>query len=107
MMHELTLAKISTWFWATVPVIAGSIYAFISSDRELDRKKSWATFIIGTFIAFTLSKAVIEYFHIEALSYFAYSIQVISGLFMIQTIQEIFKQIPKLFEAIRVKWFGS
>lgn len=106
-MNEITIAKLGSWFWATVPVIAGSVYAFVSSDQELSKPKAWATFSIGTFIAFVISKAVIEHFSIAPLSYFAYSVQIISGLFFIAVVSEAFKQIPKFLDAIRVKWFGS
>ena len=106
-MNEITLAKIGSWFWAVIPVVAGSCYAFISGNQELNKVKSWISFVMGTFIAFVISKGAIEYFHIEPLSFTAYSIQMIVGLFIIQVISEGFKQIPKFFDAIRTKWFGS
>ena len=113
-MNEITIAKIGSWFWAVIPVIAGSCYAFISGNQELNKVKSWLTFVMGTFIAFVISKAAIERFHIEPLSFSAYSIQIIAGLFMIQVIgeafkqiPEAFKQIPKILDAIRTKWLGS
>lgn len=106
-MQEITIAKITGWLWSIVPVVSGSFYAYISNNKELDRYKAWSSYLIGTFIAFISSKAVIEYFNIAPLSYISYSIQIISGLFIIQIITEAFKQIPKFVDAIRVKWFGS
>ena len=106
-MHEITIAKIGSWIWTIIPVVSGSCYAFISSNQELTKLKSWMSFIMGTFIAFVISRGVIEHFNIAPLSYFAYSIQIIVGLFIIQAIGESFKQIPKFFDAIRLKYFGS
>lgn len=111
-MNEVTLVKISGWFWAILPVTAGSIYSFISGRQKLDSQelspfKSWVAFIVGTFIAFIISKAIIEKVGIEPLSYYSYSIQILCGLFLIQVISESFKQIPKFFEAIRVKFLGN
>ena len=113
-MNELILAKISSWASSVIFVVAGSCYAFISGNQELTKVKSWLSFVIGTFIAFVMSKAAIERFHIEPLSFSAYSIQIIAGLFMIQVIgeafkqiPEAFKQIPKILDAIRTKWLGS
>ena len=113
-MHEITAVKITTWLSNVMPVLAGSIYAFISNNKELDKYKAGATFILGTYIAFIFSRGVIEGFNIDPLSYFAYSIHIVCGLFILQAIAQLFIQVPAMvaevpiaLRALRKKWFGE
>ena len=113
-MNEITAAKITSWFANMLPVLAGSIYAFISNNQELNKYKAAATFVLGTYIAFTFSRGVIENFSIDPLSYIAYSIHIVCGLFILQAIAQMFIQVPIMvaeipiaLRALRKKWLGE
>ena len=113
-MHEITVVKISGWLANAVYVLSGSIYAFISNNKELNKYKSAVTFITGTYIAFVFSRAVIENFGLDPLSFSAYSIQIVCGLFIFQAIAQMFIQVPAMvaeipiaLRALRKKWFGE
>ena len=113
-MNEVTLLKITTWLSGVFPVWAGSIYAFISNNKELNKSKAWSTFFLGTYIAFIFSRGIIEKFDIDPLSYFAYSIHIVSGLFILQAIAQLIIQVPIMLaelpvaiRALRKKWLGE
>ena len=113
-MNEITVVKITAWLTGVLPVLAGSIYAFISNNKELNKSKAWSTFFLGTYIAFIFSRGVIENFAIDPLSYFAYSIHIVSGLFILQAIAQMFihvpvmvAEIPIAVSALRKKWLGE
>ena len=113
-MNEITVMKITTWLSGVLPVLAGSIYAFISNNKELNKSKAWTTFFLGTYIAFIFSRGIIENFGIDPLSYFAYSIHIVSGLFILQAIAQMFIQVPTIvaeipvaLRALRKKWLGE
>lgn len=113
-MHEITVVKISGWLANAIYVLSGSIYAFISNNKELNKYKAATTFIVGTYIAFIFSRGVIEYFGLEPLSFSAYSIQIVCGLFIFQAIAQMFIQVPAIvaeipvvLRALRKKWLGE
>lgn len=113
-MNEITVVKITGWLANVIYVLSGSIYAFISNNKELNKYKAAMTFITGTYIAFIFSRGVIENFRIDPLSYFAYSIQIVCGLFIFQAITQLFIQVPIMvaeipvfLRALRKKWLGE
>ena len=113
-MNEITLVKITGWVASIAYVLSGSIYAFISNNKELNKYKAGANFLLGTYIAFIFSRGVIENFKIDPLSYIAYSIQIVCGLFIFQAIAQLFIQVPimvaelpKALSALRKKWLGE
>lgn len=112
-MNEITVTKITTWLWSIIPVVAGSVYAFITTHRAdaNEPKRHWfigvINFTVAIFIAYILSQAVIDLFLIKRPSYTSFSVEIVTGLFLIPVVSEASKQIPKFFDAIRIKWFGS
>ncbi len=112
-MNEITVTKLTAWIWSIIPVVAGSVYAFITTQKieSNEPKKHWViacfNFMIALFIAYIISQAIIDYFLIKRPSYAAFSVEIVTGLFLIPIVSEASKQIPKFFDAIRVKWFGS
>ena len=113
-MNEITFVKITSWLSSVLPVLAGSIYAFISNNQELNKYKAAAAFVLGTYFAFIFSRGIIENFAIDPLSYFAYSIHIVCGLFILQAIAQIIIQVPAMVaeipiavSALRKKWLGE
>ena len=113
-MNEITAVKLTGWLANIIYVLSGSIYAFISNNKELNKYKAATTFVVGTYIAFIFSRGVIEYFGLDPLSFSSYSIQIVCGLFIFQAIAQMFIQVPAivaeipvLVRALRKKWLGE
>lgn len=112
------LSAVAAKIWACLtsifPALAGvgvSLHVDTKKTADLSNKQLAATFFCGVSTAYFFSHFASEHWSIDPLSYtfmlIQFSVAALGMSIMAQLVVTVPEQIPKIFDAIRTKYFGG